>query len=145
MRPGKPEVAALQRVLAAEHAAVWGYGVVGGQLPGPAQQAAHSADSAHRGRRDTLSALLAARGATPVAAAPAYELPFPVTDAGAARRLAAHLEAGTAAAWHASLGALPAADLRRLAVAALTDAASRGLQWRLTVPGEPSTVPFPGA
>ncbi|MDP9239530.1 MAG: ferritin-like domain-containing protein, partial [Actinomycetota bacterium] len=76
--------------------------------------------------------------------APDYELPFPVADAGAARRLAVHLEKGTAAAWHFALGALAAADLRRLAVTALTDAATRGLQWRLGVPGEPSTVPFPG-
>jgi hypothetical protein len=138
------ETAALQRVLAAEHAAVWGYGVVGGQLPAAAQDAARSADRAHRVRRDTVSALLSARGAAPVAAAPAYQLPFAVTDPGAARRLAVHIEKGTAAAWHYALGSVAAAALRRLAVAALTDAATRGLQWRLTVPGAPSTVPFPG-
>lgn len=138
------ETDTLQRVLAAEHAAVWGYGVVGGQLPAPAQGAARLADRAHRGRRDTLGALLTARSVTPVAAAPDYDLPFPVADAAAARRLAVHLEKGTAAAWHFALGTLAAADLRRLAVTALTDAATRGLQWRLSVPGEPSTVPFPG-
>ncbi|PZS32221.1 MAG: DUF4439 domain-containing protein [Pseudonocardiales bacterium] len=139
------ETAALQQVLAAEHAAVWGYGVVGGLLPAPAQEPARSADRAHRMRRDTLSALLAGRAATPVAAAPDYDLPFSVADAGAARRLAVHLEKGTAAAWHAALAALTTADLRRLAVTGLTDAATRGLQWRLTVPGEASTVPFPGS
>ena len=138
------EVATLQRVLAAEHAAVWGYGVVGGHLPVAVQEAARSADRAHRARRDTVTALLGARGATPVAAAPGYELPFPVADAVAARRLAVHLEKGTAATWHAALGTLAGADLRRLAVGALADAATRGLQWRLAVPGEPSTVPFPG-
>ncbi|MEP6695939.1 MAG: ferritin-like domain-containing protein [Pseudonocardiales bacterium] len=138
------ETAALQGVLAAEHAAVWGYGVVGGHLPATAQDPARQADQAHRRRRDTLSALLAARFATPVAAAPDYDLPFPVADALSARRLAAHLEQGTAAAWHAALAVLPVAELRHLAVTALTDAAIRALQWRLTVPGEVSTVPFPG-
>ncbi len=141
---GSSEVAALQRVLAAEHAAIWGYGVVGGQLPSSAQDAARQADRTHRLRRDTVNALLHSRGAVPAAAAPAYELPFPVTDPAAARRLAVHLEQGTAAGWHAALGYLTTPELRRLGVAALTDAATRGVQWRLTVPGEPSTVPFPG-
>lgn len=136
--------AALQTVLAAEHAAVWGYGEAGGHLPRAQQPAAQAADIAHRGRRDALTERLQAAGATPVASAPTYALPFPVFDAGAARRLAVHLEEGTAAAWHALLAATVDRALRRLAVAALTDAATRGLVWRLTVPGEPSTVPFPG-
>lgn len=138
------ETDSLQHVLAAEHAAVWGYGVVGGHLPAYAQDAARLADRAHRGRRDTLGALLTARSVVPVGAAPDYDRPFPVADPAAARRLAAHLEKGTAAAWHYALNTLATADLRRLAVTALTDAATRGLQWRLGVPGEPSTVPFPG-
>lgn len=136
--------AALQRVLAAEHAAVWGYGEVGGHLPRAEQPAASAADLAHRARRDRVTALLLATGATPVAAAPAYDLPFVVSGPPAARRLAVHLEEGVAATWYALLEADAEPQVRRLSVAALTDAATRGLQWRLTVPGDPSTVAFPG-
>jgi len=143
---GKPpaDTAALQRLLAAEHAAVWGYGVIGGKLPPGQQPAALASDRAHRGRRDALTGLLLTRRVTPAASAASYHLPFPVDEAGAARRLAVHLERGVAATWYAGLAEVTGPALRRLALAALTDAATRGLQWRLTVPGEPSTVPFPG-
>ncbi|MDQ6876077.1 MAG: ferritin-like domain-containing protein [Actinomycetota bacterium] len=135
----------LQRALAAEHAAVWGYGLVGATLPPAQQPLAASADQAHRAHRDALEESLRARRATPVAAAASYQLPFPVTDPQAARALAAHLEQGSAANWYAVLPAVSAPADRRLAVSALTDAATRGLQWRLMLPGQPSTVPFPGA
>lgn len=137
-------IAALQRALAAEHAAIWGYGVVGGHLPRPEQPAARSADLAHRGRRDRLIGLLLAQRVGPVAAAASYDLPFAVPGPAPARRLAVHLERGVAAAWYSLLGSTADPAVRRLSVAALTDAATRGLQWRLEVPGEPSTVPFPG-
>lgn len=140
-----PAIEALQRALAAEHAAVWGYGVVGGHLLPAQQRAAADAERAHRAWRDALSLGLRDRGATPVAAAASYELPFAVTDAATARRLAVHLEEGTAAVWHAALSAVSTPADRRLALAALTAAATRAVQWRLTVPGMAPTVPFPGA
>ncbi len=136
---------ALQQALAAEHASVWGYGVVGGHLSPAQQRSAADADRAHRTRRDALSLEISRRGAKPVAAAPAYELPFPVTDAPAARRLAVHLEEGTAAVWHATLSALSTPGDRRLALIGLTDTATRAVRWRLTVPGTSPSVPFPGA
>ncbi len=138
-------VEVLQRALAAEHAAIWGYGVVGGLLPAGEQPLATAADTAHRARRDALTVALAARVPTPPPGAPSYELPFPVADAAAARRLAVHLEARVGAVWHAALGTVTELPDRTLALAALTDAAVRGLGWRLKVPGEPPTVPFPGA
>lgn len=137
-------IEALQRALAAEHAAVWGYGLVGAALPPAQQPLAASADQAHRAHRDALEETLRARRRTPVAAAASYLLPFPVSGPQSARALAAHLEQGTAANWYALLPAVTAPADRRLAVSALTDAATRGLQWRLLLPGEPSTVPFPG-
>ncbi len=137
-------IEALQGTLAGEHAAVWGYGVVGGHLPPAEQAAARDAERAHRGRRDTLAEALIGRRVEPVVAAAWYSLPFAVTDVGAARRLAVHLELGSAAQWHALLGVAGQPALRRLALTALTDAATRGLRWRLDVPGEPSTVAFPG-
>ena len=57
------EAKALNAALAAEHAAVWGYGVVGAALGGDARQQAADAETAHRGVRDQVAALLAGRKA----------------------------------------------------------------------------------
>lgn len=138
-------IEALQLGLAAEHATIWGYGLVGGLLPAREQPAAEAADKAHRARRDALLTLIAARVPSPQPAAPSYEPPFPVTDAASARRLAVHLEERLATVWRAALGTVTDLPDRQLALAALTDAAVRGVQWRLTVPGTPATAPFPGA
>ncbi|NED21451.1 DUF4439 domain-containing protein, partial [Streptomyces sp. SID9913] len=48
------ELRALQAALAAEHAAVYGYGVVGGRIGKERAPQARSAYDAHRARRDTL-------------------------------------------------------------------------------------------
>ena len=74
----RPENAALQEVLAAEHAAVWGYGVVGDALPAGQRDAAQTDEAAHRDSRDVLAELLDARRADPVPAKAAYALPSPV-------------------------------------------------------------------
>lgn len=133
-----PEVlAALQAALAGEHAAGYGYGVVGAWLAGADRAAARAAYDAHVARRDRLQALLRDRGADPVAASPAYALPYPVGDAASARRLGLHLEEGTGAAY-ADLVAAAQGDLRRFAALALRDTALRALGWR------GRTVPFPG-
>jgi Domain of unknown function (DUF4439) len=70
---------ALQRTLAAEHAAVWVFGALGGRLAGgdaPAvRTAVDAAYDVHLRRRDRLRLVIAATGAEPVAAAPAYRLP----------------------------------------------------------------------
>ena len=81
MTASSTEIAALQGALAAEHAAVYGYGVVGAMLAGTAQADARTDWTAHQVARDTLAAMLTKLGATPVAASPAYELPFAVTSA----------------------------------------------------------------
>src|ERR671916_810906 len=75
------ENAALREALAAEHAAVWGYGVVGAALAVEARPPATAAETAHRDVRDRLTALLDERGADPVPAQGAYSLPFPVLSA----------------------------------------------------------------
>ncbi|MGC3005519.1 DUF4439 domain-containing protein, partial [Streptomyces sp. G35A] len=45
---------ALQAALAAEHAAVYGYGVVGGRIGKDRRAEARAAYDAHRARRDAL-------------------------------------------------------------------------------------------
>jgi threonine dehydrogenase-like Zn-dependent dehydrogenase len=132
-----PGVAALQDVLAAEHAAVYGYGVVGAMLAGAAQSRARADWIAHQTSRDNLNALLTRLGATPVAASPAYQLPFPVTSAQSAEKLAATLEDGVTRAYLA-LVAVSDPALRAFAAAAMQSAATRALAWSGT------TVAFPG-
>ncbi|WP_143672948.1 DUF4439 domain-containing protein, partial [Streptomyces sp. b94] len=50
-----PELTAVQSALAAEHAAVYGYGVLGGRLDGKRRAEARAAYDAHRARRDALA------------------------------------------------------------------------------------------
>ena len=80
------QIAALQAALAAEHAAVYGYGVAGAMLTRAALAQARSHWTAHLVARDTLEAMLTELGAVPVAASPAYELPFAVTGAASAKK-----------------------------------------------------------
>ncbi|MEV5518803.1 DUF4439 domain-containing protein, partial [Streptomyces flaveolus] len=87
---------ALQAALAAEHAAVYGYGVVGGRIGEDRRAEARTAYDAHRARRDALAREVGDLGGRPVAAAAGYALPFAVPDAAAAVRLAAELESRTA-------------------------------------------------
>ena len=54
----KTENAALREALAAEHTAVWGYGVVGAALPEEGRPPATACETAHRDVRDQVTALL---------------------------------------------------------------------------------------
>ena len=58
-------VSALQAALRAEHAAVYGYGVVGAHLTGAARTAATSDWIAHQVARDSLEAMLRAAAGSP--------------------------------------------------------------------------------
>jgi hypothetical protein len=128
---------AAQAALAAEHAAVYGYGVVGGRVGEDRLPEAREAYTAHRSRRDVLHRAVRDLGGTPVAAAAGYALPFEVADADGAVRLAAELETGVAGAY-ADLVAAGEGDDRREAAAALAEAAVRAVRWS----GVPA--PFPG-
>jgi len=130
-------VDAAQAALAAEHAAVYGYGVVGGRITASREAEARQAYDAHRSRRDSLIRTLTDLGAQPVAAAPGYELPFPVTDSPDALKLAAFLE-DRVADTYGDLVRAATASLRQDAAAALRDAAVRAVRWTNT------SRPFPG-
>jgi len=128
---------ALQAALAAENSAVYGYGVAGAHLAGARRAAAVRNWVAHQNARDALTAMLAARGAQPVAAAAAYELPFDVHNAAAAVALATVLEDRLSAAY---LGLVALSDpvLRAFGARAVRAAALRATTWR------GSTLAFPG-
>ncbi len=138
------EDGALRAALAAEHAAVWGYGVVGGALPPEGRGPAGGGEQAHRDVRDRLAALLDQRDADPVPAAAGYELPFPVSSPVDAAALAVVLEEGVSAAWVALLDAAEQSTVRRLAVDALGAAETRAVAWRAAAGRAPVTVALPG-
>jgi hypothetical protein len=133
----KKQLKALQAALAAEHAAVYGYGVVGGRIREGRRTEARAAYDAHRARRDALTREIRDLGAAPVAAAPAYALPFAVSDSDAAVRLAAVLEDRVAGVY-SDLVRATGGEQRRSAAEALREAAVRAVRWN----GE--SVAFPG-
>ncbi|MEU9321669.1 ferritin-like domain-containing protein [Streptomyces sp. NPDC048295] len=128
---------AAQAALAAEHAAVYGYGVVGGRVAEGRRAEARAAYYAHRARRDALVRTVRGLGGEPVAAQAAYALPFAVPDPAAAVRLAAVLEDRVAGVY-SDLVRAAEGPLRREAADALREAAVRAVRWR------GSGVPFPG-
>jgi hypothetical protein len=130
-------VSALQAALAAENAAIFGYGVAGAHLTGSRQAAAEQDWTGHNEARDTLGAMISDFGATPAAAQPFYQLPFPVHDAAGAMALAAHLEDGVTRAY---LGIVAVSDrrLRNFGALAMQGSADRAAFWR------GSTQAFPG-
>ncbi|MER6208212.1 ferritin-like domain-containing protein [Streptomyces sp. NPDC001642] len=131
------ELTAVQAALAAEHAAVYGYGVVGGRIREGRRQEAKTAYDAHRARRDALVREVRGLGGTPVAASAGYALPFPVPDSAAAVQLAAELEDRVAGVY-SDLVRAATGGLRATAAEALREAAVRAVRWR------GGSVPFPG-
>jgi hypothetical protein len=132
-----PAVTALQGVLAAENAAVYGYGLAGAQLSGSLYTTAQQDWTLHRTSRTTVSSMITQRGGTPAPAAAAYRPPFPVTSAASARALAALLENGLVQAY-LGLVALDDAALRAYGAEQMQAAAIRSAFWR------GSTIAFPG-
>jgi hypothetical protein len=124
-------LAALQDTLAAEHAAVYVYGVIGGRLSSsasPVESArVRAAYDAHRSRRDLVRALVSDRDAEPVAAAAAYAVRLGDGSAGALQRAAREVEEGCAEVY-SQLVAATSGQVRRLGITALTEAGLRILE-----------------
>ena len=131
-------VDAAQQALAAEHAALYAYGVSGGVVDPASAEGVRALDAyaAHRTRRDRLEDAVQDLGGEPVAAEPGYALPGPVTTTATAIRLAVRVEDRCAAAY-AQLVASSTGRLRRDAIDWLTDSATRGLDWG----AEPTAFP----
>lgn len=138
MSSRRAETRALQRVLAAEHAVVYAYGVAGARLDGAQQQRARQEWDRHRARRDELERTVATRGDQPVPPAPAYALPDPVRIAPEATAALTLVEERLGAVWADAVASLTG-DLRLLAARGLADAAVAAAEWR-----GGRSVPFPG-
>jgi hypothetical protein len=136
------ELAALQATLAAEHAAVYLFGVLGGRTSRSATPelygAVSAAYAAHRARRDHLVREITDLGKEPVASEAAYALPRHLGTPARIERAALDLERSCAATY-AYLVANTVEDRRRWAITALNETAVRELVFR----GTPEM--FPGA
>jgi hypothetical protein len=130
-------VQALQGVLAAENAAVYGYGLAGAQLSGSQYTTTQQDWNLHRAARLTVSSMITEHGGTPAPAAAVYRPPFAVSSAATARALAAALENGLVQAYLA-LVALDDTALRAFGAGEMQAAAIRAAFWR------GSTIAFPG-
>jgi Domain of unknown function (DUF4439) len=133
-------VEALQATLAAEHAAVHVYGVLGGRVsvsedPEAAEQLRTGYDT-HLLRRDLLRSRLAELGETPTGAAAAYDVPARSREARLLLDLAARTEERCAEVYAQQVAGTSGGE-RRWAVEALRDAALR----LLTLGGRASAWP----
>ncbi len=121
---------ALQETLAAEHAAVYVYAVLGGRVstatdPLTADRM-RAAYEVHRARRDQLRSVVADLGKEPVAAEAGYQVDARTRDADELLAVARSTEERCAAVY-AQLVASSAGKQRGWAIEALTDAAVRVL------------------
>lgn len=127
--PGGNALQAAQAALAAEHAAAYGYGVIGARTSGARATEAREAYGAHLARRDALTRTVRELGGTPRPSEAAYALPFEVRTAADAERLAAEIEDGVAGAY-SDLVRAAQGPLRREAADALSASAVRAARWR---------------
>lgn len=134
--------ALLTELLEAEHAAIYGYGVLGARLDERTRRLALLAFDSHRARRDQLAARLRERGGDPEPAPAAYDVG--VASAQEARELAVRLEEGLALRWRDLIAGTDDRQLRELALAGLQETAVRAAQWRRQAGVSPATVAFPG-
>jgi hypothetical protein len=138
-------VSVSERLLAlveAEHAAVYGYGVVGARLDDADRRTALAAYDSHRSRRDQVEAALRAAGGSPPAPLAAYDVA--VANRSEALALAVRLEEGLSLRWRDLVSATDDAQLRRLAIAGLQETAVRAASWRQRAGVRPVTVALPG-
>ncbi|RKT56959.1 ferritin-like domain-containing protein [Saccharothrix australiensis] len=136
-------VDAVQSALAAEHAAVWTYGLVSAFVAQQASAVAEGAN-AHRARRDTTERWLRDQGAVPSPPAPAYLPPQPVDSAASAIAALISVETDACAAWHGVLERTDDQALRKSALDALTTSAVRATRWRKAAGASPLPITLPG-
>ncbi|MEX2288901.1 MAG: ferritin-like domain-containing protein [Mycobacteriales bacterium] len=133
----------LTTLLEAEHATVYGYGLLGARLDEQPRRLALLAYDSHRARRDQLAARLREHGGDPEPPPPAYDVA--VGSAAEALALATRLEEGMAVRWRDLVAGTDDRQLRTLAVTGLQECAVRAAQWRQQAGIAPPTVAWPGA
>lgn len=136
--------AALQKALAAEHAAFWVCGTANTFLSGTAGSAVNVATVAHQVRRDTTEQILSGTGATPQQSQAAYRTPEPIADAASALTALAAAEQDIEVAWRAVTENTDDKTIRWLGYAGLAGAALWQTAWRHLAGLTPASVAMPG-
>ncbi|HEY4017405.1 MAG TPA: DUF4439 domain-containing protein [Pseudonocardiaceae bacterium] len=132
---------ALQKALAAEHAAFWICGTANAFLNGTAINAA---TIAHQVRRDTAERIVSAGGATPQQSQAAYSTPQPIADQSSALAALAIAEQDAEVAWRAVAENTDDQTLRWAGQAGLTGAALWQTAWRHLAGTTPASIAMPG-
>ncbi|MET7767497.1 ferritin-like domain-containing protein [Nocardia sp. NPDC005366] len=135
---------AMLDALAAEHAAVYAYGVIAAYASPERTRLVAEDTAAHRARRDATVEALKAAGVTAPAPEAAYTTPFPVDDPIPAARLAVTVENDAAVAWRAVVEHADSESARGIGVDALTECALRLATWQAILGANPPTIAFPG-
>jgi hypothetical protein len=145
--PSKPptaDVAALFDAVAAEHAIIYGYGLVSAHSTPEVNDLVAAAMAEHRERRESAIAMLEGRSVDAPLPAAGYQLPTQVDNPTDAANLAVRMEEDCAVAWRAALERATTNEDRAFAVAALTQCAVTAARWSRVLGVWPITVAFPG-
>ena len=143
-RPADDGPAALYDAVAAEHAAIYGYGLVSAHIHPDDNELVSQAVAQHRDRREAAIALLNERSVKAPLPAVGYQLPMVVTSPNSAARLAIRMESDCSVAWRAVLEQTDNEQDRTFAVNALTQTAVLAARWRTVLGAWPVIEAFPG-
>lgn len=143
-RPEKPDQAALFDAVAAEHAAIYGYGIVSAHSSPDENYLVSQALAQHRQRRELAVDMLKSASVTPPLPAAGYQLPFTVASPADAANLAVRMENDCAVAWRAVVEQATSEQDRAFGVTALTECAVTAARWKQVLGAWPVTVAFPG-
>ncbi|WP_396931782.1 ferritin-like domain-containing protein [Mycolicibacterium sp.] len=143
-RPSDAAAGALFDAVAAEHAAIYGYGIVSAHSSPDENDLVSEAMAQHRERREAAIAMLSGRSAKAPVPAAGYQLPMAVNTPTDAGNLAIRMEDDCATAWRAVIEQASTDQDRTFGVGALTETAVLTARWKQVLGVKPVTVAFPG-
>jgi len=134
----------LQLALAGEHAAIYGYGVVGARLASAEQTRARNGLNAHRSARDQIERLILAAGSAPVASEASYVV---AVDGATQRQLRTILTSieDRLCDLYAALTLERDESARAFGIAQMQATAVRATQWRGSAEAFPGLQSVPDA
>lgn len=143
-RPSDAAAAALFDAVAAEHGAIYGYGIVSAHSSPDQNDLVSEAMAQHRERREAAIAMLTGRSVKAPVPAAGYQLPMPVNTPADAGTLAIRMEDDCAVAWRAVIEQATIEQDRAFGVTALTESAVLAARWKQVLGTRPVTEAFPG-
>jgi hypothetical protein len=143
-RPTAADQGALFDAVGAEHAAIYGYGMVSAHSLPIRNDLVSAVLAEHRDRREAAVAMLTERSVKAPLPAAGYRLPLLVDSPTNAARLAIRLEDDCAVAWRAVVEQASSEQDRVFGLTALTQCAVAAARWRQVLGAWPVTTAFPG-